>query len=138
MLPTITVTGNLTRDVELSFTQAGKARATFSVACNERRRQQDGSWADVGVVYMYIITWGETAEACAEQLRKGTKVHITGKLRQRSWEDPKTQDKRTIYEVDPDTISVVLDGRRKPTPQEEDPWVQQITATPTTGEEFPF
>lgn len=137
MLPHITLTGNLTRDPELAYTPGGKARLRFSVACSAHRRQLDGTWANTGTTYVNITAWGDTAEQCAEQLSKGMKVHVSGRLRQHSWDDAKTGEKRTSYEVDPDTISIVVERRRPGSHDEPDPWVQPNTPT-TVDDPNPF
>jgi single-strand DNA-binding protein len=42
----VTVTGNLPRDPEISYTATGHPRATFTVASTERRRTESGKWED--------------------------------------------------------------------------------------------
>jgi len=124
MLPHVTLTGNLTRDPELSFTPKGKPKAVFTVACNHRVRQGDGTWKDEGATFVQCVVWGDTAEAVTESLRKGSHVTVVGRLKQRSWEDPQTGAKRSLFEVDPEAVSLVLKAQvtRRATPAEEDPW----------------
>lgn len=79
--------GNLTRDPELKYTPQGQAVCEFGLALNERyKNKQTGQ--DVEKVHFIDITcWGRTAEVAAEYLKKGSQVHIEGKLQQDRWED---------------------------------------------------
>jgi single-strand DNA-binding protein len=85
----VNVIGNLTADVELKFTQSGKAVATFRLAVN------DGQEAPT---FVPVVVWEKQAESCANYLQKGSKAGVTGRLQSRSWETPEGQ-KRTILEV---------------------------------------
>lgn len=93
----ITIVGNITDDPELRFTPAGKAVANFTVAVN-RRKKQGNEWVDELEGFFNCHAWGDMAENVAESLHKGSRVIVTGRLQQRSWE---TQDgsKRTSVEI---------------------------------------
>lgn len=97
----ITLVGNLTDDPELRFTANGAAVAKFSVAVNRRTYDaQSGDWKDVGTDFHRVSVWRSLAEHVAETLSKGTRVIVVGDLRQRSWTDEKTNEKRSAWEVD--------------------------------------
>ena len=98
----VTITGNLTRDAELKATQGGAQVLRFSVAVNDRRKnQQTGEWEDVPN-FVGCVMFGTRAEAISRYLRKGTKVAIEGKLRYSSWE--RDGQKRSKLEVVVDEI----------------------------------
>ena len=97
-LPQIQATGNLTADPELRFTQAGKAVASFTVACNDRRKDANGDWIDGDTTFLNCEVWEAKAEQLAEQVQKGQRVQVAGKLRQRSYE-ANDGTKRTVYDV---------------------------------------
>lgn len=75
-----TIEGNLTRDPELRFTQAGKPWATFGIAVNFRAKQMNDEWKDTGVMFIDVACFGYTATGVAEHVRKGDKVLVTGRL----------------------------------------------------------
>jgi len=127
MLPQLTMTGNLTADPELRFTAQGKAVAGFTVACNERKRQPDGTWADGDTTFLKCTVWDQVAEEVCEKLTKGSRVLVMGTLRQRSYET-KEQEKRTVYEVNATTVATIIRGltSKKPTLDEEDPWANPV------------
>lgn len=105
----LSITGNLTADVELKFTPNGVAVANFTVASTPRTyNQQSGKWEDGQALFMRCRVWREQAENIAEsKLRKGTRITVTGTLTQRSWEDD-DKNKHTIYELEADEVSASM------------------------------
>src|SRR6266702_3116808 len=92
---TITVIGNLTDDPELRFTTSGAAVAKFRVASTPRYLDKvSGEWKDGEPLFLSCNIWRDAAENVAETLKRGTRVIVTGRLRQRSYET-KEGEKRT-------------------------------------------
>jgi len=105
---TITVVGNLTADPELRFTPAGAAVANFTVASTPRTfDRQSGEWKDGEALFLRCSIWREAAENVAESLTRGSRVIVTGRLKQRSFET-KEGEKRTVMEVEVDEIGPSL------------------------------
>ena len=103
----VTIIGNVTRDPELRFTASGQATATFGMAVNRRwMNRQTNEWQEA-VSFLNVVCWRELAENAAESLHKGTRVLVTGRLEQRSWE---TQDgeKKSIVEIVADEVGPSL------------------------------
>lgn len=95
-----TVTGNLTADPELRFTPSGAAVANFTVASTPRSfDRESGKWVDGEPFFLRCTIWRQAAENLAESLRRGDRVIVTGRLRQRSFET-REGDKRTVVELD--------------------------------------
>lgn len=99
---TVTVVGNVTRDPELRFTQGGMAVASFGLAWNRRRQDQEDE-----VSFFDITCFRQMAENVAESITKGARVIVYGTLQQRSWE---TQDgeRRSKVEILADDIAPSL------------------------------
>ena len=105
---TITVVGNLTADPELRFTQSGAAVASFTVASTPRTfDKQSGEWKDGEALFLRCNVWRQVAENVAESLTRGSRVLVTGRLRQRSFET-KEGEKRTVVELEVDEIGPSL------------------------------
>ena len=103
----VTVTGNATREPELRFTPSGQAVANFGVAVNRRwQNRQTQEWEEA-VSFFDVTVWAQLAENVAETLAKGTRVTVTGRLDQRSWETP-DGDKRSKVEIVADDVAVSL------------------------------
>lgn len=93
------ISGNLTRDPDVRATAAGTQVLSFTVAVNDRRKnQQTGQWEDYPN-FVDCTLFGTRGEKLAQYLAKGSKVAIEGKLRYRSWNDQQTGQKRSALEV---------------------------------------
>jgi single-strand DNA-binding protein len=104
---TVTLVGNVTDDPELRFTPSGRPVANFTVAVNRRFKNNDGQWEDRLDGFFRCSCWADMAENAAESLTKGTRVLVTGRLNQRSWED-NDGNKRSAFEVQVDEIGPSL------------------------------
>jgi single-strand DNA-binding protein len=103
----VALVGNITRDPELRFTPTGQATATFGLAVNRRwQNRQTQEWEEA-TSFFDVVCWREMAENAAESLTKGTRVMVTGRLDQRSWETA-DGEKRTKIEVVADEIGPSL------------------------------
>ena len=104
---TVTIVGNVTRDPELRYTPSGAANATFGVAVNHRwRDNQTNDWKEQ-VSFFDVVCWREMADNVCESLSKGTRVVVTGRLEQRSWEDS-DGNKKSKVEIRADEIGPSL------------------------------
>lgn len=104
---TVTLVGNATRDPELRFTNTGQAVASFGLAVNRRwQNRQSGEWEEQ-VSFFDITAWGTLGENAAASINKGTRVLVTGRLQQRSYET-QSGDKRSVVEVIADEIGPSL------------------------------
>jgi len=105
---TLTIVGNLTAEPELRFTPAGHAVADFTVASTPRNYdRQAGQWRDGEALFLRCTAWRQLAEHAAESLTKGTRVIVTGRLRQRSFELTEGVT-RTVTELDVDELGPSL------------------------------
>jgi len=104
----ITIVGNLVGDPELRYTQTGQAVATFRIASTPRFRDNaTGEWKDGDSLFLSCNVWRQAAENVAESLQRGTRVIVSGRLRQRSYET-REGEKRTVYEVEVDDVGPSL------------------------------
>ncbi|MGH9124999.1 MAG: single-stranded DNA-binding protein [Acidimicrobiales bacterium] len=103
----VTITGNITRDPELRFTGTGQAIAQFGVAVNRRwQNRQTNEWEEA-TSFIDVVAWGTLGENCAQSLSRGSRVVVTGRLDQRSWEG---QDgtKHSKIEINADEVAPSL------------------------------
>ena len=77
--------GNLTRDIELRYTQSGLAVTDVTIAVNDRRRNQAGEWIEE-TTFVDVTLWGRQAEVAGEYLGKGSPIFIEGRLKLDTWE----------------------------------------------------
>jgi single-strand DNA-binding protein len=103
----VTLVGNITRDPELRYTQTGQPNATFGLAVNRRwQNRQTNEWEEA-VSFFNVVCWRDMAENAAQSLTKGSRVIVTGRLEQRSWQTDQG-DKRSVVEVVADEIGPSL------------------------------
>ena len=103
----VTLVGNLTRDPELRYTPAGAATCQFGLAVNRRWQNRQTSEWEEATSFFNVVAWREMAENAGESLTKGSRVIVTGRLEQRSWETPEGE-KRSVVEVVADEIGPSL------------------------------
>ena len=114
MINSVTICGNLTRDAELRATGNGLQILSFTVAVNDRRRNQQGQWEDVPN-YVPCTLFGERAEKLAGYLVKGVKVCVTGKLHYQSWQ---AKDGTKRHELEVNVSDLDFMQRREQQPQQ--------------------
>ncbi|MFE0189313.1 single-stranded DNA-binding protein [Streptomyces sp. NPDC058989] len=146
----LTVVGNLVDDPELRFTPAGAAVTKFRVASTPRTfDKQANEWRDGEALFLACSAWRQTAENVAESLMRGARVIVTGRLKQRSYED-RDGIKRTVYELDVDEVGPSLrtataritkttrhNGPQAPQQPAADPWTS-TGPPPQSADEPPF
>jgi len=104
---TTTQTGNLTRDPEMKFLNGGQASCRFSIAVNRRwQNKQTNDWEE-RTSFFDIQAYGQLAENVGNSLRSGSRVTVTGRLEQRSWETDKGE-KRSVVEIVADDVAASL------------------------------
>ena len=104
----ITLVGNLVDAPEIRYTPNGAAVANFRVATTPRRYDaQSGQYVDGEPLFMSCNVWKQHAENVANTLTKGMRVIVTGRLRQRSWDD-NNGARRTVFEVEVDEVGPAL------------------------------
>ncbi len=141
----VIITGNLTRDPELTRSQKDMPILKMGVAVNDRRKNPaTGEWED-SVNFVDVTMFGTRAESVSRFLNKGKAVAIEGKLRWHQWESP-TGEKRSKLEVIGDDIEL-LGGRDSGrdsgssgggAPRSEAPAYTDAPADLPPGEDIPF
>lgn len=95
MLNRVILIGRLTKDPELRYTPSGMAVASFTLAVNRARPNQQGEReAD----FIPIVVWQKQAENCANYIGKGSMVAVDGRMQVRTY-DAKDGQRRWVTEV---------------------------------------
>lgn len=77
----VSLIGNLTDDPSHD---AESGRTTFTLAVNERYRDENGEWQQSKSNFIPVVGWNRLGQNANESLRKGDRVVVTGSLRIRS------------------------------------------------------
>ena len=104
----VTLAGNCTRDPEIRYSQGGLSIASFGLAYSTRKRNDAGQWEDGETSFFDVTCFGQLADNVAESITKGTRVIVTGTLRQRSWETKDSGEKRSKVEIIADEVGPSL------------------------------
>ena len=80
--------------------------ANFRVAVTSRV-QEGRTWRDGDTSFFRVSAWRDQASHLAELLRKGDRVMVVGRLRQRLWETP-DRERRSLAEIEADDVGASL------------------------------
>lgn len=103
--PLVTVIGNIGSEVELKTTGTGKSVTSFSLG-NTPRVKVDGEWADGETTWFRVTLWNRDAESAAQNLHKGAKVLVTGRLVTKSYTDKEGAERKSL-EITADGFGIV-------------------------------
>ena len=76
----VSLLGRLTRDVEVTYTQSGKAYARFSIAVSRGTSNRDE------VDFINCIAWEKRAETISQYFKKGSRILVQGRITTGSYE----------------------------------------------------
>lgn len=98
MINSVSLTGRLTRDPELRYTQNNKAYVNFTIAVDRGKDQNGERQAD----FIQCSAWNKTAEVIGKYLHKGSLIGVEGRIQTRNYEN---QQGQKVY------VTEVLIGR---------------------------
>jgi single-strand DNA-binding protein len=104
----VTIVGRMTRDAELKYTNSGFAISSISIAVNRSRKDGD-QWVEEAN-FFDVTLLGRRAESLNQYLQKGTRIAVTGELKQERWE--KDGQKRSRVSIQANNIQLL--GGDKP------------------------
>ena len=106
----VILVGRLGKDPETRYTANGKCVATFSLAVSKPVKDSGTDWFD-------IVVWDKLAEIVGNNLSKGRRVLVEGRLQTRSYE-AKDGSKRRVTEVVAQNVEF-LDSKNGNAPKED-------------------
>lgn len=109
--------GNLGKDPEVRTFEGGNMVANFTLATTEVFRDRSGNKVEQ-TEWHNIAMWGKLAEIAGKILRKGAKVYIEGRIKNRSWED-KEGHKKYITEIVAENFTLLGPRANTDTPHDD-------------------
>ena len=103
MLNSVTMTGRLTRDVDLRYTQSGTAVGSFTLAVDRQFKSKSG---ERETDFVNCQVWRKSAENFANFTHKGVLVGIHGRIQTRTYDD-KDGKKVFVTEVIVDNFALL-------------------------------
>lgn len=111
MINRAVLTGRITRDPELRYTQNGTAVVQFTLAVDRQFRNQDGEReAD----FINCVIWRKSAENFTNFTHKGSRVGVDGRIQTRSYEN---QQGNRVYVTEVIVDNFALLDSRQDNPQ---------------------
>ncbi len=104
MFNKVILVGNLTRDIELRYSQTGMGIAKAAIATS-RKFSTNGEKKEE-VCFVDITFFGRSAEVANQYLRKGSKILVEGRLTLEQWVDQNGQ-KRSKHSVTVETMQML-------------------------------
>lgn len=94
----VLISGYLAKDPEFRVTTGGRPVMHFRVGVTRSYKDKlSGEWKD-DTAWVPVDVWGDAAERLKDRLKKGSPVHVEGRLRSREYDD-KSGNKRNVLEV---------------------------------------
>ena len=88
MINSICLVGRMTKDAELRYTPSNAAVATFTLAVNRNRKNENGEReAD----FINVVIWRQQAENLANWAKKGALIGVTGRIQTRNYDNQQGQ-----------------------------------------------
>jgi len=106
----VILAGNLTRDPELRYTPKGTAVAKLGLAINRVYTTDSGEKKEE-VMFVDVDAFARQAEVISQYLKKGRPILVEGRLRQESWDDKATGQKRSKLSVVLESFQFLDSGR---------------------------
>ena len=118
----ITLTGRAGRDPEVRYFESGTMVANLTLAVNRMKRDEDPDWFNLEI-------WGKQAQVAADYVRKGSLIGVIGSVRNESWTDRTSGEKKykTVVRVD----RLELMGSKKDSEQQSGGWTAAESAAST-------
>ena len=88
MLNNVNLCGRLTHDIDLRYTQSGKAVGSFSLAVNRNFKNSNG---DYEADFINCTIWDKSAENLANFVSKGSLINVSGRLNTRNYDNKQGQ-----------------------------------------------
>lgn len=126
----VTVTGRLTRDVELRHTASGVAVADATLASNHKFGEVDE------VNFFDLVFWGSKAEFASQYLKKGKGVLVEGRLQQQRWE--KDGEKRSKVVLVVEDVTFLPGNKLDDKDGSEEAPKKETVRKSGSGEDIPF
>lgn len=128
MLNSVSLTGRLTRDVDLRYTQSGTAVGSFTLAVDRKFKSKNGE-RETDFVNCQI--WRKSAENFANFTHKGALVGIEGRIQTRTYDNAQGQ-KVFVTEVIVDNFAL-LESRQASQNNPKSQQTANASATATTN-----
>lgn len=145
MVNKVILIGNVGADPDIKYLEGGVAVARFSLATTESYKNKNGDRVDQ-TEWHNIVLWRNLAEIAEKYVKKGMRLYIEGRIRNRSWED-QNGVKKYMTEIQGDTMQMLspkqengeyTSARNYDAPASPNAPSQPAAAAPDDSDDLPF
>ena len=112
--------GNATKAAEVKYLPSGSAVCEIDLAINDSYFNKTTNQKVESVSYITCVFFGKTAEICGQYVTKGKQLLVQGKLKQESWTDKTSGDKRSKIKVVADSMQLLGGKSESPSSQHQE------------------
>lgn len=133
MLNHVVLIGRLAKEPDLKYTPAGVAVTQFTLACDRPVAKDRAKEAD----FIPIVTWKQTAEACANYLKKGRLCAVEGRIQIRHYDN--NEGKRVyVTEIIANNVRFLESSRDNQQQNNSDPFRSEGKRLDINDSDLPF
>jgi single-strand DNA-binding protein len=132
MINNVVLTGRLTRDVDVRFTQSGTAVGSFSLAVERNFKNAQG---ERETDFINCVIWKKSAENLAKFTSKGSLIGVEGNIQTRNYEN---QQGQRVYVTEVLVNNFSLLESKKDSGQQTNNYYQQKQSDPFAGKQSSF
>ena len=81
----VMIIGRVDGDIEMRYAPSGRPVTLFSVGAPRTWTSSEGELREA-TEWFNVVAWGDLVELCHEQLMRGQRVYVEGRLQTQSWE----------------------------------------------------
>jgi len=126
----IILAGNLSKDIEIRYTQGGTAIANTAIATTRKFKGADGTPKEE-VLFVDVTFFGRSAEVANQYLRKGSKVLLDGRLKLDQW-TAQDGSKRSKHSVSVESMQM-LGSKNEAAPMGGNGYSQPASSVPAAA-----
>lgn len=131
----VTISGRLTRDPDVRYSQSGQPWVRMGMAFDRFSRDSSGETKRESN-FIDIVAFRKTAEIAQEQLHKGSPLIVEGTLQIRNWETNDNQQRKSV-EIIASRIHPLQWGDRDQ-PQQSGSQMEKAPESDVTEDDVPF
>ena len=125
----VSMTGRITKDPEIRYTQNQVPCVMFSLAVDRGYKDKDGNRQSD---FIPCVAWNSQAEFISKYVKKGNMLEVTGTIQSRMYQTQQGEN-RVVIEVVLNSVSNLT-----PKPKEEAPTPQEPTKFSKNDEQLQF
>ena len=130
--------GNLGHDPELRHTATGKKVMNFSMATSRHWKDRETGDIREATDWHRVVVWGLQIEFLVEHLKKGSQVHVEGRLHTRSWSDREGAKRYTTEVIAERVLMLGRPSERKAPDPDGEPEGPADPLEPEESADIPF